>query len=488
MMSALARRVLGQLQAFGNFGAGARMGVAVSGGADSVALLLLLHEISKSSGLVLAVLHLNHRLRGKASDADERFVQQLAKKLECEFHAASTDISRFENETRNIEDAGRRARYAWFREAADRYQLSSVATAHTADDQAETVLAHILRGTGIAGLEGVHRQAGVVVRPLLAVRRRELREYLKQHSQGWREDRSNQDVSRTRARIRKKLLPLLEKEFQSGVVRHLGELAERARESSLLMGELVGRARQQLVVQEGDMLRISARDLLNPLEGGTAESCRTLSALLIAGLASEVKQQRGQLTSRHIESVLRLAEQGENGKVLELPGGLRVCRERDALLFFPVENRATRPVYSHQIREFADSCSVAVPQLQCVFRFTVIDWPSDWRDTKLTGTVLDRARLKFPLVLRNWWPGDRMHPLGRQRPHKLKHLLTGLHLSKWQRESWPVVESSGRIAWSRGLPVAAEFAPSERTRAGIVIAVDTAPGMNQRAEALHAKR
>ena len=110
-----------------------------------------------------------------------------------------------------------------------------------------------------------------------------------------------------------------------------------------------------------------------------------------------------------------------------------------------------------------------MPELECVFRLRVIDWPPKTGETNKEGAVLDRDRLQFPLVLRNWRPGDRMQPAGRRKTHKLKRLLNEKRISRWQRDGWPVLTSSGVLAWARGFPVAAEFAANERTRAGMVI-------------------
>src|SRR5579884_3954518 len=142
--------------------AGDRLGVAVSGGGDSVALLLLLLELRERLGVVLSVVHVNHKLRGRASEGDEKFAARLAAEHQLVFHA-------------HLEDAARRVRYAYFAQLAANGAVTRIATAHTADDQAETVLAHLLRGTGIAGLAGIHRVCGEVIRPLLSVRRAELR-------------------------------------------------------------------------------------------------------------------------------------------------------------------------------------------------------------------------------------------------------------------------------------------------------------------------
>jgi len=178
---------------------GERVGVAVSGGADSVALLLLLLELREKLGVVLSVVHFNHKLRGKASDADEAFVAKLAAKHELEFHSASADVAKkAKKERANLEDAARRARYDYFRSLVESGACTKIAVAHTADDQAETVLAHLLRGTGLAGLGGIHPVAGPVVRPLLGSRRGELRRFLKHLFNDLRLSRPDAPASRTR--------------------------------------------------------------------------------------------------------------------------------------------------------------------------------------------------------------------------------------------------------------------------------------------------
>src|SRR5256714_14284345 len=224
-LSKLVRSLLACIQSQELLRAGERVGVAVSGGADSVALLLLLLELRHKLGIVLRVVHFNHKLRGTASDADEAFVAKLAAKHGLEFHSASVDVAKKAKKERiNIEDAARRARYDYFRSLAESGACPRIVVAHTADDQAETVLAHLLRGTGLTGLGGIHPVAGPVIRPLLGIRRGELRRFLRSRKQTWREDATNLDTTKMRARIRKKLLPLLEKHFQKPVVQHLARL------------------------------------------------------------------------------------------------------------------------------------------------------------------------------------------------------------------------------------------------------------------------
>src|SRR5882724_3177655 len=162
------------------FRAGLKIGVGVSGGADSVALLTLFAELRSKLGIVIAAVHFNHKLRGKESLADEKFVAALAEQFGVTFHVGRADVAgKAKRERANLEDAARRARYGFFRRLAEQGIVDVVATAHTMDDQAETVLAHIIRGTGIAGLAGIHPISENVVRPLLRFRREELRQYLR---------------------------------------------------------------------------------------------------------------------------------------------------------------------------------------------------------------------------------------------------------------------------------------------------------------------
>jgi len=474
---------------------GERVGVAVSGGADSVALLLLLLELREKLGIVLSVVHFNHKLREKASDADEKFVARLAAKHGLEFHSASAHVARkAKDERANLEDAARRARYDYFRSLTESCICERIAVAHTADDQAETVLAHLLRGTGLTGLGGIHPEAGPVFRPLLSVRRSELRRFLRARKQTWREDATNRDTKRMRARIRKKLLPLLEKQFQPAIVEHLCTLADLAREDEAFLDATAVERLRTLVRKSGEQARIAVDDLFQPFEKngfnaptGSGQAPNTedaestertiaLSKRMVRRIVESIKLRQGQLGAGHVNAVLQLARGGQSGSSLSLPGGVEVRKERDALVFLAVANAGTRtspraPVeYDYKIDLAGEDTEVRVAELGCVFRFRVIDWPPNRGETSRDGAVLDRDRLRFPMVLRNWRPGDRLHPQGRRSAHKLKRLLNEKRVSRWERDGWPVLTSGGVLAWARGFPVAAEFAANERTRAGIVIA------------------
>jgi len=330
----LERRFAASLQSAVWFRPGLKLAAAVSGGADSVALLRLLAVVRSRLGFVPSVVHFNHRLRGKASDADEKFVAALAEKLGLTLHLGRADVAaKAKREKSNLEDAARRARYAFFEKLAAQGLFDAVLTAHTMDDQAETVLAHILRGTGIAGLAGIHPSSRCVRRPLLDLRRRELRKYLRGKKQPWREDATNRDTNRTRARMRKKLLPLLVKEFNPNAVEHLSGLAQRALEQTVFMDRFAAQLFEQIVVRDGPALRVPLAALLNPIGSDQPENTAALRNALLHRILAQSKARSGQVSSVHLDAILGLAQRGETGKRRQLPGGIDVIREKDALLF-----------------------------------------------------------------------------------------------------------------------------------------------------------
>jgi tRNA(Ile)-lysidine synthase len=242
--------------------------LAVSAGADSVALLRAMHRLKTSGEGRLLVAHFNHRLRGRESDRDEAFVVELCRWLEIPCEVSSPDPGRLATgHGEGLEGAARRHRYAFFQQAAARLGARYVVTAHTADDQAETILHRIVRGTGIAGLAGMARArplgpAATLIRPLLGIRRGELRAYLDDLGQPYRCDSSNRDTRLTRNRIRLEILPRLAEACNPAVVEALVRLGQLAGEVQGVVAGLVGGLLGHCVVAAADG---PVRILLAPL-------------------------------------------------------------------------------------------------------------------------------------------------------------------------------------------------------------------------------
>jgi tRNA(Ile)-lysidine synthase len=280
---------------------------------------------------------------------------------------------------------------------------------------------------------------------------------------------------------------LLEKQFQHAIVEHLATLADLAREDeAYLEGAAELRMLAHAKENEG-AVRVPARDLADvrsqpperkrESEGdpGIAKMSQAIPKRIVRLIVASMKPRAGQLGARHVEAVLELARSGQSGSSLALPGGMEVRRERDELVFRAAENaergiaREKNWEYEYNINLESGVGEVRVPELACVFRIRVIDWPPNRGETKKDGAVLDRERLRFPIVLRNWRPGDWLRPAGHRSAHKLKRLLNEKRVSRWERAGWPVLTSGGVLVWARGFPVAAEYAADERTRAGVVI-------------------
>ena len=471
---------------------GDRVGAAVSGGADSVALLRILLNIRGELGITLLIVHFEHGLRGEESKADEQFTRQLAQAHGLEFICERADVASAAAKNKwNIEDAARRLRYGFFQRVAKEGRATRIAVAHTADDQAETVLAHILRGTGLTGIAGIYPSVGSVVRPLLGERREEVREYLRALGQNWREDSTNLDERRLRARIRSRLMPLLERDFSAHVAKQLASLAKLAREEEAFWDALVDDRFRALAAKRKDTFAIRIANLLSPMnlaEGPASPQAqsnlpmRALTERLIRRLYQETSGSRQGLAAEHVSQVIHVASESSSGHRVELPRGIVAERIFGDLVFSRPLNtkRAAQSIecgreaharaYEHQITlPERGETTVSVPELKRRFCLKVIDWSSPERDTTTESPALDADRLCAPLVLRNWRQGDAYRAQGHRQVRKLKRMFLERHVPKQERVSWPVLESAGRVAWVRGMPPAAEFCAGEGTRVGVVI-------------------
>jgi tRNA(Ile)-lysidine synthase len=465
-MSDLRSKILATIRRYGMLRPGDRVGVAVSGGADSVSLLHLLDSLRKELGITLLVLHLNHELRGEASDEDERFVASLAEDLHLEMVSRRADVRAYAEKGRlNLEDAGRRLRVEFFGSAARSHHLDRIAVGHTADDQAETVLARLLRGSGMRGLAGIYPVAGRIVRPLIEIRRRELRSYLNALGQSWREDVTNLDTSRLRNRIRHEMLPELERNYNRRIVSLFANLAERARDEEAFW----------LAVMEWELGRIRRAhrggiivELADLLGGGvlgleSREAGRALARRRIRGLLQVVRGDLRRITGAHVEQVLRLAEGPKGSGHLMVPGVL--CERLQNRLYLKKNVRAESTERPESFSYPAPlPGTVTIKEIRCCLTLKFIDAKDLGRDYNSGRTVLDADRLAANLLVRSWRPGDYYRPLGARRAKKLKTLFAEKGIPGCERAGWPVLVAGNQIVWARGLPVAETVAVTAETR------------------------
>lgn len=457
---------------------GMKVAVACSGGADSVALACLLAERKETLGLRLLVVHLNHQLRGAEADADEAFVRQLAERLEVEFIVRREDVAaRARRDQTNLEEAGRQARLELFAALIAGGKADAVALAHTLDDQAETVLQRLVRGAGTKGLAGIYPvvellPAGRIVRPLLGVRRGELREYLAAGEQAWREDASNLDRRRLRNRIRLELLPPL----NPAAIEHLGRLAAHAREEeSFWAAYIEARFRALVDTAPGADLKLEISNLKQPdllLERlparRAAEAQRAVARRLLRRALAEVRGDLRRITQTHVESVLRLAERGQSGQRVVLPG-VEVERQFDRLVFHRTAARAeaSLPEAAYELRVEAPG-GFELPGGGAL-TFKVVAVGAGERGYNEPRSCADAARAPFPLLVRSWQPGDAYQPLGSARVKELKTLFREQRIPRGERARTPVVTWRGEIVWVPRLGVAAAFGLTPASRTALVI-------------------
>ncbi len=342
-------------------GSGSRVVAAVSGGADSTALLLALDDLIKSGKLSfdLLVAHLDHGLRGEAGDDDARFVAGLAARLGYELETGFADVGARARETGdNLEQAARRERYEFLGRAARAFGAGVVVTAHTLDDQAETVLLALVRGAGADGLGGMSpartlddkRPPVSLARPLLSwARRVDTEDYCRERGVEWRADALNEDERFARVRVRRKLLPLLET-FNPGAARVLARTAELLREDSAALeaeaARLLAAASDETAEPFAEGERQPAGDArevagdaptaawplrVDTLAGAPPALRRRAIRMWLAGGRGDLRR----LESAHVAAVEKLLKGERGGRVAELPGGATVVRRRRWLFFRP---------------------------------------------------------------------------------------------------------------------------------------------------------
>ncbi len=461
----LSDRVLRTVRRHALLARGGRVLVAVSGGPDSVALAHLMQELQNAGELTLAGLaHFNHQLRGVDADEDEAFCRGAAAALGLPIEVGRADVRAAARAARrSIEDVARELRYAFFEEAATRLAADAIAVGHSLDDQAETFLLRLVRGSGSRGLAGILPRAGRVIRPLLEVSRADLRQYAADRALAWRDDASNGDLSIPRNRVRHELIPYLEREFSPGISRVLAREAAIAREDEdRLQAEAIDFARSIVLRTTGGNIEVDAAALrsLHPALGARVAR-QALSAL-----------GAGQFVGHDlIHRLLQLAD-APDGEAVDLPGQ-RAVRRGGLIVLGPPAPRVRR-------RHEWDGTTFRVP-LSIPGEVTLDNqgWTvSAERVESFSGSGPARAAevaiaaepLTLPLAIRSRRRGDRFRPLGLGHRKKLQDFLVDRKIPREIRDSLPlVVDGDDRIVWVVGESVAEDFRVTEPSRAVILL-------------------
>jgi len=449
----MVERVAKTIARYSMFQPGQRIGIAVSGGADSVCLLHLLRDLAPRWSLSLSVLHLDHQLRGDESRQDAAFVRDLALSLNLPYEHRATDVAAFCRETgENLEQAARHARLEFFRALLESKTVDRIATAHTRSDQAETVLFRFLRGAGTAGFAGIRPVTpDGIVRPLLEIDRVEIEAYLEARAISWRTDSTNISHEFARNRIRHQLLPQLARDWNPAIAETLAHTADWAQaEESYWDAELARLVPAHLVVHPPVIL------LQTPILG----ELRLAVARRLVRRAVELS--KGDLRGvgfDHLSAILELAASPEGHGRIQVPG-LDVFRSFEWLRLAPpgfdsLENRNYR-------LQLPVPGAVQPPGQKALVHTELFEKAhlTESPPHVYNGYVeyLDWNRLSGSLEVRNWRPGDQYQPVGHSGPEKLKFLFHAARVPLWERRHWPVVVMGEEILWVRRFGPAAGFA------------------------------
>ncbi len=426
---------------------GQKLVVAVSGGPDSVCMLDILARLCGELGIELHIAHLNHQLRDAESDADARYVTELAKRLDIPATVESRDVNAYRKEHRlSPEEAAREVRYAFLAYVAGNVGADVIAVGHTADDQVETILMHLIRGSGTRGLRGLlpearlqsGKESFIVIRPLLEISRADTVNYCTDNKLNPREDASNASLVPLRNRIRHELLPLL-KEYNPNIAESLLRNARIAGDDLAYLDAEAARLRKNIIKNQRDTIIFDRQ----PFSALTASMQRHLLRTAVESLLGNLKD----VEAAHIEEIINVLDKSAGKKTI-LPGGLTFVIERDRYLlganpaalspypFLPDETRLKIPG------------KTAIPGWDIITDFTTA--PATFDENDEFSAYIDSGIVGDELTVRRRRPGDRFQPLGMAQPKKLNVFMIDAGIPRAWRTRVPLVCTKEHIIWVVG--------------------------------------
>ncbi len=423
--------------------------VAVSGGPDSVALLHILIELRDGFGLQLHVAHLNHMLRGEHGARDAEFVAALARRLEVPCTCEERDVPAYQRASENssLEDAARRVRYQFLNETADRVGATRIALGHMAGDQAETVLLHLVRGTGLSGLRGMLPVRGRIIRPLLAVPRDEIEAFLNAKGTEYCSDETNASRRFARNKIRVDVIPLLQREFNPRVVDSILRTAQVVRSAEEWAEFELERSFERLVVDRDESgLSFSADALM--------DSPAMLRRLTVRRAIRECAVETLNLSLAQVEATEALLFAADRRGQISLPGGLLARRTEDRLEIRQEGGKESSEAWSLPVEVPG---TYRIPDSNITLSCEIMPRsgePAGQPKTAPDEAFMDWGRVTGHMVIRNRRPGDRFHPLGAPGSRKLKDFFIDIKVPQPERDRIPLLADEDGIICVLGYVIA----------------------------------
>ncbi len=445
--------------------------VGVSGGPDSMALLHVLRQLAPRYSLKLGVAHLDHGLRPGDSEKDAQFVSSLSRTLDLPFYLKKADVREHKRETKqSLEEAARQVRYAFFDDLAEEKGYTKIATGHTADDNAESILMNLLRGSGMTGLSGIPPRRGEkIVRPLIEAYRADVLTFLSKRKIAFVTDASNSDLRFVRNRVRHQLMPELRSSYNPIISETLNRLGAISRKDEAWLAGLVEKtAAEAVTAGKGGTPTLSL-----PARGAWPDG---LKQRVIRRMIKGVKGDLRRISFDHIEAVRHLMESGSSGKRLHLPDRVLVERDGERVRFSKKAQplRMEKPTddddggfeYSVLASGFRPE-TLLIRETGARIRFTRLEraFAADLARGGQSMAFFDMDQIAFPVVVRSFRPGDRFIPLGMTGTQKVKRYFINNKIPPPDRKKCPILLSRGKIIWLAGFRQDDGFKVTPDTRA-----------------------
>lgn len=441
------------------FDKGDKVIVAVSGGPDSIALLHSLYTRSSEFGITLHVAHLNHGIRGEASNLDEQFVKEFADDLGLSCTTKSVDIPGMKSQMQTcMEDAARVVRYKFLQDTAAMFDANKIAVGHNADDRAESVLLNIIRGAGIDGIGSIRPIRGNIVRPLLHTTRREIEEYITENTLPFRVDETNMDTSYSRNRIRHELLPMLESGYNPEIRAALVRLADIASDTSEYIEQAAYQAKAGMIYRDGWDAELFAQ---------------LPFAIQRQILRSEIESLKGDLKDVSLEQIDRVLDTlraNEDFKITLPTGHIYAVRQAER---FAIELGQLVETIEHFDRPLVVPGITHTPESCCFISAEIVENPVP---SKLPNdeAMIDCESIKGALKARSVRPGDRIIPLGMSNRKKLQDVFVDKKTPRQKRAKAMVVADDEKILWVAGIISSETGKISPATRRAVHLQIGSA--------------
>lgn len=425
---------------------------AVSGGPDSMAMLVILHSLSRELGFEIGVAHVNHCLRGSESDGDAAFVEEFVKELGLEFHVVKVDANAHRLEhSLSPEEAARDVRFAFLYEIMNNFGYTKIATAHHSGDNSELVLMNLIKGTGPDGLEGMRPFSSEkkIVRPLIHASRKDIELFIENTNTPFRIDSTNEDESLLRNGIRKRLIPHIENRFNGRIRDALNRLSDIMAVENDYMEKEVERHFPDVFILEGND-QISLRpEILKSLH-------EAISKRIIRKAINHIKGDLKSISQNHIEGILGLASKDYDCE-LHIPGRIRAMRSDETIILkkesLSLRTPKTTTAYKYLIKDFENlPFKLEIPQASLILRFREAQ-KGEIIPSAFPGAdkiIFEKDAVQLPIIIRNTRQGDNFYPMGMNGSKTVLRYLMDLKIPESQRKLQPVMESGEEILWIIG--------------------------------------